>query len=113
MEFTDLKNYEMFKDFEHSPESIGWTSFDSEDIQHIFCFENGYGASVIKRHDGIFFDGSYGNHQDLFELAVIKLENNEWDICYTTPLTNNVLGFLTNTEVLNYLKQIKELGGNE
>lgn len=68
-------------------------------FQWIFEFPNGYGASVIKHH------GSYGNEKDLFELAVLK----DGHLCYTTPITDDVIGFLTNKSVLWTLEKIKNL----
>jgi hypothetical protein len=73
-------------------------------IQYIFRFNNMYGASVV-RHDF-----SYGHEQGLWELAVISyLPNDAWDICYTTPLTNDVLGRLTEIAVIDTLQKIKDL----
>ncbi len=68
-------------------------------FQWRFKFENGYGASVVK------FGGSYGYCKDLFELTVFKGDK----ICYDTPITSDVLGYLTNDEVLKILGQIKDL----
>ena len=54
--------------------------------------------------------GTYGNKQDLFELAVLKkIKNNNYDLCYKTSITDNVLGGLTNEEVLETLEKIKNL----
>lgn len=69
----------------------------------VFHFKNHFGASVIKHY------GSYGFDDDLFELAVIKKVIKHWELCYDTPITNDVIGYLTNEEVLEYLKKIKEL----
>lgn len=65
-----------------------------------FMFPNGYGASVIKH------DGSYGHQDDLFELAVLK---DGEGLCYDTPITGDVIGWLDNQEVLDLLKKISEL----
>jgi len=79
--------------------------------QQVLRFENGYGASIIS-------DG-YGSESGLLELAVIlwiKTGPNEeykFNICYDTPLTENVLGFLTCEEVNQYLKMIKNLPEKE
>ena len=62
-------------------------------------FDNGYGASVVK---SVY---SYGGNQDLYELAVIKDDA----ICYDTPITDDVIGYLTEDDVTKYLGQIQEL----
>lgn len=68
----------------------------------IFKFPNGYGASIIKHCE------SYGGEDDLFELAVILYdENGEWDLCYTTDITDDVIGYLNNNDVLELLERIK------
>jgi hypothetical protein len=73
-------------------------------IQAIIKFENNYGASVVKH------DYSYGGKDGLYELAVIQYdENGEWDICYDTPITDDVLGYLTEDNVTDYLTQIEQL----
>lgn len=76
--------------------------------QAIFKFENNYGASVVNHAF------SYGNKQKLFELAVLKYSAGEtnpeaFDICYTTPITDDVLGHLSNKEVEETLNKINEL----
>ena len=68
-------------------------------VQKVYEFDNGYGASVI-RHQG-----SYGYAQGKWELAV--LEGGE--LCYTSPITDDVIGHLSEDEVELILKQIEEL----
>jgi hypothetical protein len=68
-------------------------------IQARIFFDNGYGASVVQS------PYSYGGNQDLYELAVIK----DNDICYNTPITDDVIGYLTEDEVTKYLSQIQNL----
>jgi hypothetical protein len=70
-----------------------------------FKFDNGFGASVIKH------EFSYGFEDDLFELAVLRWTGEYHEIAYDTSVTDNVIGFLTNSDVMNYLYQIKNLEG--
>jgi hypothetical protein len=73
-------------------------------IQAIARFENKYGASIVKH------DYSYGSKTGLYELAVLKYdENNNWDLCYDTPVTSDVLGYLNEADITRYLKQIEQL----
>lgn len=73
-------------------------------IQYIFKFENQYGASVIKHAF------SSGHEYDLWELAVIKFDNTGcWDIDLKTHIADDVIGFLNDKDVVDLLKQIKEL----
>lgn len=96
--YEDYKKYEVFledkEEFDNSFRMFG------DSYSHRFKFENGYGASVIKHY------GSYGYVEDLFELAV--LDSND-DLCYETPITDDVIGYLTNDEVLELLERIRNL----
>ena len=69
-------------------------------VQYIFEFENEYGASVIKR------PGSYGYDQDLWELAVLDRDG---ELTFTTPITDDVLGYLSVNDVRKALTEIKEM----
>ena len=73
-------------------------------IQYLFKADNGYGASIVKH------DYSYGGSNGLYELAVIKYESDEeWHLCYDTPITSDVLGHLTEEEVNPTLEEIAKL----
>lgn len=67
-----------------------------------FYFPNGYGASVI--NDG------YGRESGLFELAVLDSDGN---LCYTTEITDDVIGWLESVEVLELLRRIAKLPPTE
>ena len=63
-------------------------------------FENGYGISVV-RHSY-----SYGGSSGLYEIAVLGKDG---DITYNTPITNDVIGYLTPKEVTEIMIKIQEL----
>ena len=67
--------------------------------QYVYKFPNGYGASVIQHK------GSYGFQDKLWELAILHGE----ELCYDTPITDDVLGHLSNREVNEILEQIQKL----
>ena len=66
-------------------------------------FENGFGISIIC---GM---GTYGGNRDLFEIAVLLGDKTHFELCYDTPITNDVIGYLTEAEVLEYAHKIKDL----
>ena len=84
-----------FNDLDFNPMDMGI----GIGIQARINFDNGYGASVIRS------PYSYGGNQGLYELAVIK----DNAICYDTPITDDVIGYLTEDDVTKYLGQIQEL----
>lgn len=69
-------------------------------------YANGYGASIVKH------PGTYGFEDDLWELAVIKWENDDFHLNYDTPITQDVVGYLTEDDVLELCKRIKNLSEN-
>jgi hypothetical protein len=71
-------------------------------------FPNGYGVSVV-RFKTPFGSGSYGADEGLYELAVLKGIEENWEICYDTPIAEDVLGYLTEEDITNLLSQVKSL----
>lgn len=65
----------------------------------VMRFDNGYGISVVK---GNMF---YSNGIDTYEVGILK----EGVLCYDTPITNDVIGYVNADEVSNIMKQIQEL----
>ena len=72
-------------------------------IQYLTFYPNGYGASIVQH------EFSYGGKIGLWELAVIKGTEKEWNICYDTPITSDVLGYLEEAEVDELLTKIETL----
>jgi hypothetical protein len=99
IKFTSLD----FKGFEKYLFSQTYTTKLGGILDYKFRFENGFGASVAK---GEF---TYGGTKDLFELGVIKFDGNNSFLVYDTPITDEVIGWLTNDEVLELLERIKNL----
>lgn len=69
---------------------------------HAF-FPNGYGASVMR--DAMSYGGSAG----LYELAVLKGAADCCEITYATPVTDDVRGHLSPSDVTRLLGEIAAL----
>lgn len=67
--------------------------------RYVVDYPNGYSASIIKHC------ASYGGTDDLWELAVLK----NGGVCYDTPITDDVIGWLSEEEVVELCRQISEL----
>jgi len=89
----------MYDRVEKFRECLKETNYLNNGVQHVYEFDNGYGASVIKH------DYSYGGKSGLWEIAVL----NEGDICYTSGITEDVIGHLAWTKVEKILSEIKQL----
>ena len=77
-------------------------------VQAKAFFPNGYGASVVRfMIEGLA--GSYGSSEGLWELAVLKGAADSHEICYDTPITDDVLGHLTEDAVSQHLAAIAAL----
>lgn len=88
-----------FGNYEPKSEKVTTDIYNGPAMQHIYFFANGYGASVIQNCY------SYGHEYGLYELAVLK----DGRLCYDTPITSNVIGYLTADKVAEYLQRIEEL----
>jgi hypothetical protein len=88
MKFSDLN-------FESHPNWHG--------VQAKYFFDNGYGVSVIKSSN------SYGGSEGLYELAVLKGLEEDWEICYDTPITDDVIGYQSVEDIDNLLSQVESL----
>lgn len=95
-------NYEGFEDYLLKRTDL--TDFRNG-VQYLFKFPNNRGASVIKH------TSSYGYSEDLWELGVIRFgtDDDVWGLDYETEITNDVIGYLTDEDVQDLLKRIKEL----
>lgn len=64
-----------------------------------YYFPNGYGASVITGGN------AYHSDEEPYEIAVMLAGN----VCYDTPITDDVLGYLTEEAANEVLAQIEAL----
>lgn len=72
-------------------------------------FPNGYGVSVVRFKIGGYLMGSYTTDDTEWELAVLKGTEDEWDLCYTTPITDDVIGHLKASDVTKIMKKVQKL----
>lgn len=77
------------------PKSEKWNGGERK----LFKFDNGYGASLVK------CPLSYGGEDGLWELAVLK----NGELCYDTPITGDVIGYLNDPEADEILEKISRL----
>ena len=100
-----------FKDLEFKPHP----SMDG--LHAKLNFDNGYGVSVVRFKIGsnpIIGSlaqndeyGSYTDNEDEWEVAVFK----DGDICYSTDITDDVLGNQTEEDIDEVMAKLQELKG--
>ncbi len=94
-----------FSDLDFQPH----TNYPDRGIAARQFFDNGYGVSVVRFTSPFGFGGSYGADEGLYEVAVIKGTEDDWNICYDTPITDDVLGHLSEEEVEVLLYEVENL----
>lgn len=79
-----------FADLNFAPRSFGGG------VAARLTFPNGYTVSVVQG------EGTYGGSQGLYELAVLH----DGAIVYDTPVTDDVLGWLTEGDVTERMNEV-------
>lgn len=74
--------------------------YPDKGFHKVYQFDNGYGASVV------WNSFSYGGKDMLFEIAVLDKDG---EICYDTPVSQDVIGWLDFAGVAEVLDKIKAL----
>ncbi len=73
-------------------------------VRLVVDFDNGYGASIVC-HDMSYGGPLVEGERNVYELAVLH----NGHLCYDTPITDDVLGWLTIEEINEALKEIEKL----
>ena len=80
-------------------------------LQGLIFFPGGYGLSIVRFKS--FFGGdrymSYTSNEDEWEVAILKGDENKWEICYDTLLTNDVLGYQTKEDIEKIMRHLIRL----
>ena len=84
-----------FKDIEFKTNPMG----EDFGIVSRTKLDNGYEVSVVQSPH------SYGGDIGLYELAIFK----DGEICYDTPITNDVLGYLRPEDVMDVIAKLEKL----
>ena len=77
-------------------------------VQAKHFFPNGYGISVVMFR-GIAGGGYYGYEEGMYESAVLKGTEEDWEICYDSVITDDVLGYQSEEEVEVLLHDVENL----
>ena len=99
IEFVEFGHYDHIRHV--GPHKSGLSGWEIR-----YSFPNGYGASVVRYQLGFADVGSYGAEDGLWQLAVLAPDGS---VCCNTPITNDVLGWLTPADVNSALAEIMAL----
>jgi len=89
-----MKKFEDLE-FEKVNPSLGLTG-----VRAKMMFDNGFGVSAVSH------SMSYGGKEGLYEIAVLDSDEN---LTYETPITNDVIGWLSENEVSEVMTKIQNL----
>lgn len=98
MEFQQVESFtshRLFESYEVRPANF----YHTERQRWLFSTGHGLEVSVVRGST------TYGGSQGLFELAMLE----DGRCCYTTPITSDVLGYLSEAEVLDILERASML----
>ena len=90
------KSYKTFKDLIFKPQSF------LNGLQAILFFPNGYGISVVRNDWSL-------TRFNTWEIAILKGTESDYDLCYDTPIADDVIGYCSEEKVSNIMKQIQDL----
>src|SRR5688572_13521364 len=77
-------------------------------LHALHFFPNGYGISVVRfRTFGRY--GSYTSNESEWEAAVLFGKEGEWELTYSTEITDDVIGHLSDSDVTELMAKIQRL----
>ena len=100
----ELKKAMKFSNLQFKPH----VNYPDTGIGALHFFDNGYGVSVVQ-FTSPSGSGSYGAEQGLYEVAILKGLEENWEICYDTPITDDVIGYQSVEDIDNLLSQVESL----
>lgn len=92
-----------FDDIEFKPHSVGYG------LHGVILFPGGYGLSVSRLINPVTQCFWTYCDDNTWEVAIIKGNKDNWDICYDTKITDNVLTYQTEEDINRIIKHIIRL----
>lgn len=89
--------------FKRHPNALDGSAVFADAKQATLQFDNGYGVSVISG------EAFYTRPGCPYEMAIRHGE----ELCYATPITDDVMGYLTEDDVTERMRQVQELPKND
>ena len=100
MNYTFMSEYNLYK---INQDSVHYEISDHFGGYRILIeYPNGFGVSIVKS------DNSYGHGEDLWDLAVLHIG----EITYKTSMTDDVIGYLNEDEVVSFCQTIRNWNEN-
>lgn len=93
-----------FQDLKFMPHAHG------DGLQATLFFPNGYGISVVRfKMEDLNMYGSYTSNESEWEVAVLFGDENDWSLTYNTPITDDVIGHQSESDVTSIMEKIQKL----
>ena len=78
-----------------------------EGKQAVMFFDNNYGVSVVRFRLSFGGYGSYTDNENEWELAILYGTEDDWNISYSTDITDDVMGHLSESEVTDVMRRVQ------
>jgi hypothetical protein len=78
-------------------------------LQAVMFFANGYGVSVVRFKSSSGGYGSYTDNELEWEVAVLRGSEKDYSLTYETPITDDVIGHLSDSKVTDIMLKVQAL----